>query len=119
MAQAPVNTGPGPAPNVGGILETLSSVSRHYHPQSDTIAEVAPEEEARVPMLERGATLTFLRRLVREFAALGRPDIDAGQFLNGVHTTSSATDWKEFDRSRDVYSGKACTIISTTKERVA
>ena len=61
-------------------------------------------------MLQRGATLAFLRRMLLEFEALGRLEIDAGQFLNGVHTTSSATDWKEFDRARDGYCGKACTL---------
>tara|TARA_B100001094_G_scaffold325095_1_gene378846 strand:+ start:217 stop:504 length:288 start_codon:yes stop_codon:yes gene_type:complete len=65
-------------------------------------------------MLRRGVTLVFLRRIVHEETALGRANIDAGQFLNGVHTTSSETDWKEFDRSRDEYSGKACTIHKGT-----
>ena len=57
-------------------------------------------------MLQRGVTLAFLRRKLLE--------IDAGQFLNGVHTTSSATDWKEFDRARDGYCGKACTLHTGT-----
>ena len=85
----------------GGILDRLSKLGRQRHPGSDTVAVLAPEEEVRVPMLERGVTLAFLRRIVLEITALGRADIDAGQFLNGVHTTSSATDWQEFDRSRD------------------
>ena len=63
-----------------------------------------------MPMLQRGVTPTFVTRVVRELEALGRGDIDCGQLLNGVHTTSSATDWKEFDRSRDAYCGKACTL---------
>jgi len=84
-----------------GILATLSALGKQSHPQSDTIAVVAPEEDGRVPMLERGVTLVFLRRFVSELTAAGRSEVDAGQFLNGIHTTSSATDWKEFDRSRD------------------
>ena len=90
-----------PPPLPGGIFETLTAESQQRHPDSDTVAAVAPEEADRVPMLERGVTLAFLRRMRCECAALGRSDIDAGQFLNGVHTTSSATDWQEFDRTRD------------------
>ena len=86
-----------------GILEALSTLSKQRHRGSHTVAALGPEEDARVPMLQRGVTLAFLRRIVRELTALGRHDIDAGQFLNGVHTTSSSTDWKEFDRSRDAY----------------
>ena len=67
-----------------------------------------------MPMLQRGVTLAFLRRIVSELAALGRADIDAGQFCNGVHTTSGKTDYKEFDRSRDGYSGKACALHTGT-----
>ena len=92
-----------PSPLPGGILATLSERSREHHPDSDTVAVIAPEEEHRVPMLERGVTLAFLLLVVRELVALGRGDIDAGQFLNGVHTTSSATDWKEFDRAVDAF----------------
>ena len=92
-----------PSPLPGGILETLSALGQQRHPGSHTVAALGPEEDARVPMLQRGVTLAFLRRIVRELTALGRHDIDAGQFLNGVHTTSSSTDWKEFDRSRDAY----------------
>ena len=98
------------SPVPGGIIEALSTHSQQCHPHSDTVAAVAPEEEARVPMVQRGVTLAFQRRLMLELAALDRSDIDAGQFLNGVHTTSSATDWREFDRSRDAYCGKACTL---------
>ena len=103
-----------PSPLPQGLLETLSALGQQRHPHSDTKAAAAPEEEARVPMPERGVTLTFLRRMVHELTALGRSDIDAGQFLNGVHTTTSATDWKEFDRGRDEYSGKACTLHTGT-----
>ena len=93
-----------PAPPLpGGILETLSALGQQRHPGSHTVAALGPEEDARVPMLQRGVTLAFLRRIVRELTALGRYEIDAGQFLNGVHTTSSSTDWKEFNRSRDAY----------------
>ena len=101
-------------PPAGGVLDTLSTKGRRDGRSSDTVAVLAPEEAARVPMLERGVTLAFLRRMVRELTALGRGDLDAGQFLNGVHTTSSATDWKEFDRGRDEYSGKACTLHTGT-----
>ena len=99
-------------PLPGWVLETLSALAQH-HPHN-TKAVLAPEEADRVPMLERGVTLAFLRRMVREHKALGRPDIDAGQFINGVHTTSSATDYEEFDRSKDGYSGKACTLQTGT-----
>ena len=67
-----------------GIIEALSTLGRQSRRCSDTKAVEAPEEKERVPMLERGVTLVFLRRMVRELAALGRPDIDAGQFCNGV-----------------------------------
>ena len=97
-------------PIPGGILEVLSTHSQKRHPHSDTVAAIAPEEEARVPMVQRGVTLALLRRVVLELAALGRTGIDTGQYLNGEHTTSSETDWKEFDRSRDNFSGKACTL---------
>ena len=93
-----------------GILQTLSSRSRRDHPDSDTVAVIAPEEEDRVPMRERGVTLALLRCIVRELAELGRANVDAGQFLNGFYTTCSTTDFMEFDRSRDQYSGKACTL---------
>mmetsp|Transcript_68507 Transcript_68507/g.190514 ORF Transcript_68507/g.190514 Transcript_68507/m.190514 type:complete len:279 (-) Transcript_68507:240-1076(-) len=76
-----------PSPLPGGVFDTLTAESRQRHPDSDTVVAVAPEEADRVPMLERGVTLAFLRRMRRECTALGRPDIDAGQFLNGVHTT--------------------------------
>ena len=97
----PLPSAPPPLP--GGIFETLTAESQQRHPDSDTVAALAPEEADRVPMLERGVTLAFLRRMRRECVALARSDIDAGQFLNGVHTTSSATDWQEFDRARDGY----------------
>ena len=93
----------GNAPPLSGslLLETLARHGRERHPGSDTVAATAPEEAARVPMLRRGVTLALLRRVVRELQALGRGDVDCGQFLNGVHTTDSATDWREFDRARD------------------
>ena len=84
------------------ILETLAARGRQRHPDS-TVAVLAPEECDRVPMCERGVTLAFLQRMVVELTRLNRHDADAGQFLNGMHTTSSATDWKEFDRARDEY----------------
>ena len=88
----------------------LSTQSQQRHPYSETVAVIAPEEENRVPINQRGVTLAFLRRFVRELTAVGRAHVDAGQCLNGEHTTSSDTDWKEFDRSRDTFSGKACTL---------
>ena len=97
-----------------GILEALSTLSKQRHRGSHTVAAIAPEEKDRVPMLQRGVTLAFLRRIVSELAALGRAGIDAGQSCNGVHTTSGETDYKEFDRSRDGYSGKACALHTGT-----
>ena len=94
----------------GSLLATLSRLGRDRHPHSDTAAVTAPEEPDRVPMLQRGVTLTFVNRIVRELEALGRGDVDCGQLLNGVHTTSSATDWREFDRSRDAFCLKACCL---------
>ena len=85
------------------ILETLAARGRQRHPDSNTVAVLAPEECDRVPMCERGVTLVFLQRMVAELTRLNRHDADAGQFLNGMHTTSSATDWQEFDRARDEY----------------
>ena len=96
------------------LLETLARLGRERHPGSDTVAATAPEEAARVPMLQRGVTLALLRRVVRELQALGRGDVDCGQFLNGVHTTDSATDWREFDRARDAHSAKACCLHTGT-----
>ena len=96
------------------LLETLARHGRERHPGSDTVAATAPEEAARVPMLQRGVTLALLRRVVREVQALGRGDVDCGQFLNGVHTTDSATDWREFDRARDAHSAKACCLHTGT-----
>ena len=93
-----------------GILEALSTLSKQRH----RVAAIAPEEKDGVPMLQRGVTLAFLRRIVSELAALGRADIDAGQFCNGVHTTSGEADYREFDRSRDKYSGKACALHTDT-----
>lgn len=78
-----------------GVLSSLSAHSHSVHPESHTKAVLAPEEADRVPMLQRGVTLAFLRRMVKELTAHGRGGIDCGQFLNGTHTTSSATDWKE------------------------
>ena len=92
------------------LLATLSRLGRDRHPHSDTAAVTAPEEPDRVPMLQRGVTPAFVSRIVRELEALGRGDIDCGQLLNGVHTTSSATDWQEFDRSRDAFCLKACCL---------
>ena len=94
----------------GPLLATLSRLGRDRHPHSDTAAVTAPEEPDRVPMLQRGVTHAFVSRIVRELEALGRGDVDCGQLLNGVHTTSSATDWREFDRSRDALCLKACCL---------
>jgi hypothetical protein len=93
-----------------GILAQLSATSHECHPHSNTDAALAPEESERLPITHRGVRLAFLRRIVTELTALERADIDSGQFLNGFHTTSSATDWQEFDRALDAYSGKACTL---------
>ena len=103
----------------GGIIEALSTLSQKCRRElgeedNHTVARIAPEEEDRVPMMKRGVTLAFLRRIVLDLAALGRPYIDTGQFSNGEHTTSGETDYKEFDSSRDGYSGKACTLFSGT-----
>ena len=95
------------------ILRTLATLGRRGC-SSDTKAVIAPEEECRVPMLQRGVSLAFLRSMRDELKELGRSDYDSGQFLNGGHTTNSATDWKEFNRSLDEFSGKACTLHTGT-----
>ena len=68
----------------------LSDLGLEEH-SNDTTATVAPEEEDRVPMLQRGVTLPFLRRVAEETSGLGRGRVDSGQWLNGHHTTSSMT----------------------------
>jgi hypothetical protein len=78
-----------------GLLTSLSEHGLAVHPESDTKSVLAPEEVDRVPMLQRGVTLAFLQRMIKELTSLGRGDIDCGQWLNGTHTTSSATDWQE------------------------
>jgi len=92
------------------ILRTLAQRSRDMHPSSDTIAVCAPGEKDRLPMIRRGIKLALLKNLLSDLIELERRDINSGQFLNGIHTTDSATDWKEFDRDRDAYSGKACCL---------
>ena len=51
----------------------------------DVTACIAREESDRVPMMQRGVSLAFLRSMVRG-------NINTGQLLNGSHTTSSETD---------------------------
>ena len=67
-----------------------------------------------MPMLQRGVSLAFLHAILEALKELGRVDYDSGRFLNGGHTTNSKTDWQEFDRGRDPYSGKACTLHTGT-----
>jgi hypothetical protein len=92
------------------IIRKLAEISRQKHAGSDTVAVVAPCEEKRLPMLHRGVRLVMLRNLLSDLKELERDDINSGQFLNGIHTKDSATDWKEFSRERDEYSGKACCL---------
>jgi hypothetical protein len=61
-------------------------------------------------MIKRGVKLVMLRNLLSDLKELERDDINSGQFLNGIHTHDSATDYKEFSRDRDEYSGKACCL---------
>ena len=98
--RAPANT----------ILQILSELSHERHPQSHTEAVTAPEEGERLAMMERGVSLAFLRTIRDALQALKRGDLDCGQLLNGRHTTSSATDWQEFDRAKDPYSLKVCSV---------
>ena len=86
-----------------GLLTSLSEHGLAVHPESDTQSVLAPEEVDRVPMLQRGVTLAFLQQMIKELTSLGRGDIDCGQWLNGTHTTSSATDWKECVASRFLF----------------
>jgi len=92
------------------IIKKLAEVSCRQHSGSDTVAVVAPSEDERVPMLHRGVRLVMLRNLLSDLKELEREDINSGQFLNGMHTKDSATDWREFSRELDEYSGKACCL---------
>ena len=92
------------------IIKKLAEISRQKHPGSNTVAVVAPDEDKRVPMIKRGVKLVMLRNLLSDLKELERDDINSGQFLNGIHTHDSATDWREFSRDRDEYSGKACCL---------
>ena len=92
------------------IIKKLAEISRQKHPGSNTVAVVAPDEDKRVPMIKRGVKLVMLRNLLSDLKELARDDINSGQFLNGIHTHDSATDWREFSRDRDEYSGKACCL---------
>jgi len=40
--------------------------------------------------------------------------VDCGQLLNGVHTTSSETDWQEFSRAKDPLCLKALCLPTGT-----
>ena len=92
------------------IIKKLAEISRREYPGSTSVAVVAPSEDERVPMLQRGVRFVMLRNLLSDLKGLERGHIISGQFLNGVHTTDSATDWQEFSRDRDEYSGKACCL---------
>jgi hypothetical protein len=92
------------------ILKKLAEISRHQHPGKDNVAVVAPSEDERLPMVHRGVRLVMLQNLLSDLKELGRDDINSGQFLNGVHTKDSATDWQEFNPDLDEYSGKACCL---------
>jgi hypothetical protein len=94
------------------ILKKLAEIGRRNHSGSNsgTIAVVAPPEDERLPMRQRGVRLVMLRNLLSDLKELERGDINSGQFLNGIHTKDSATDWKEFNRDLDEYSGKACCL---------
>ena len=94
------------------LLAQLREISTTW--PSDTEAQIAPEEPCRVPMLDRGVSLHFLKTLVAGLKSLGRAAVDSGQLLNGVHTTSSHDDWKEFDRAKDAFCLKALTLHTGT-----
>lgn len=82
--------------------------------ESDTIAAPAPEEPDRVPMHQRGVTMAFLHDLIADLVSLGRGSADAGQFLNGIQTVDSATDWQQFSRSKDPICGKSLMLATGT-----
>jgi hypothetical protein len=96
------------------ILNKLAALSHEKHPESSTVPHVAPCEEERMPMLRRVVRLVMLRNLLSDLRELGRMDINSGQFMNGVRTTDSATDWREFSREKDGHSGKACCLHTGT-----
>jgi len=96
------------------ILNKLAALSHKKHPESNIAAAIAPSEEERVPMLRRGVRLVMLRNLLSDLRELGRMDINSGQFMNGVHTRDSATDWREFSHEKDEHSGKACCLHTGT-----
>jgi tetratricopeptide (TPR) repeat protein len=84
------------------LLEQLNA--RNANRNSSTVANVAPEEQDRIPILDRGVSLRFLRTLVAGLSALGRADIDTEQVLSGVHPQTSSQ--VELDR----YCIKALTL---------
>jgi len=92
------------------VIKKLAEISLREHPGSSTVAVVAPSEDERIPILKRGVRLVMLRKLLSDLKELERDGINSGQFLNGTHTEDSATDWQEFSRERDEYSGKACCL---------
>lgn len=101
------------------VIETLARKSKRTH-KSDTKAAAAPEEVNRVPMLDRGVSITFLRAIVDELQMLAseRGDeryavADSGHFLNGVHTDPGALSIG-FTRARDPFCVKACTLPTGT-----
>jgi hypothetical protein len=92
------------------IIKKLAKISRRKHTWENSVAFIAPNEDTRLPMVHRGVRLVMLRNLLSDLKELERDDINSGQFLNGVHTKDSATDWQEFNPDLDEYSGKACCL---------
>lgn len=95
--------------SVTRLFETLKR-SSSLGCVSDTVCVVGVEEGQRVPVLDRGISLAFLRDIRQELVDSGRGNCDSGQLVHGSHTTSSATDFREFDRRKDDLSIRACTL---------
>ena len=91
------------------IFDTLTALSQSCC-SSDTTSNLAVEENERVSILDRGVSFAFLKQLRRELADSGRESCDSGQLVHGAHTSSSATDFEEFDRSRDDRCMRAVTL---------
>eukprot|EP00614_Pseudopedinella_elastica_P017617 CAMPEP_0172649884 /NCGR_PEP_ID=MMETSP1068-20121228/242011_1 /TAXON_ID=35684 /ORGANISM="Pseudopedinella elastica, Strain CCMP716" /LENGTH=764 /DNA_ID=CAMNT_0013464245 /DNA_START=247 /DNA_END=2541 /DNA_ORIENTATION=+ len=80
----------------------------------DQMANEAPEESERLPLLNRGVSPGFLVAVLQELVGMKREESNSGQLVHGNHTTDSKTDWQLFDRQKDPFSIKACTLHTGT-----
>lgn len=69
-------------------------------------------EDERVPIMLRGVSFAFLRAYCDFLKQTGKQHANSGQIVNGIHTTSSATDWQEFDVRKDAHCVKSACVKS-------